>query len=428
MWASDNGHTVCPRGSGYSYADMILNDGNVVLDTRAMNHILTWDAHTGVLVAEPGVTFAQILRTVTGSGWTIASCVGGMGVSLGGAVSNNVHGKDSWKVGNFGRHVLELKLLTADGSVINVDRRSNASLFQAVVGGMGVLGVIVEITLQLLPTRSAFVEVVKKSVRDLGELLDTLNAARETSDFVIAWVDAFATGKALGRGTVETSRWSDSASVVDVARLERSLTVPSRLFGVLPANLTFDLARPFFGAWAMRLANQVKYKKDRLSDLSTSVQLFSEFNFMLNRIPGWKRLYRPQGYLEFQPMLPREEAIHSLTHVLKLCQTEGFQSLLCAIKPHPVDDYLLSYQGDGFSIGIDVALRGRSAASVRSFADRLYGYVADQGGLTFLAKDEVLTRSVFRRMYPQWTRFVDIKHQFDDGGLFGSDMYRRLVG
>lgn len=426
-FARERGLTICPRGAGYSYADMILNEGQIVLDTAHMHRIRSWNGETGELVAEPGVTFAQILRETLVSGWTIPSCVGGMGVTVAGAVSNNVHGKDSWKLGNFGEAVRALKLLTSRGEVLSLSRRANEDLLRAVVAGMGLLGVIVEVTLQLRNIPSAFVERTMTPVRSLTESLDIMERECERCDFAIAWVDTFATGPGAGRGTVETARWIESDRRVDREAIEASLCMPTRVFGWLPASLTWKMARPVYGPTLVRAVNAVRYRWSRRTGRTQEPMLFTDFNFMLNKIPGWKDLYRPHGYYEFQPMVPRKRGAEALSRMLRLCQEAGTQSLLCAIKPHRPDDYLLSYAGDGYSFGIDIKRRGRTRESVERFARMLYDYVADVDGRTFLAKDEVLPRDLFERMYPLHKEFMRAKRMVDPDQRFMSDMGRRLL-
>jgi FAD/FMN-containing dehydrogenase len=292
---------------------------------------------------------------------------------------------------------------------------------------MGLLGVIVEVTLQLRKVPSPFVEATTTPVRDLAESLDVMEQAREHADFAIAWVDAFASGKGLGRGTVETARWIETGRCVDKKHLEDSLSMPEWIFGLLPATPTWSVARPFFRPAMVRFANTAKYTWDQWKSQRCAEMLFTDFNFMLNKIPGWKHLYRPYGYMEFQPMLPRRNGVKTLAEILQMCQAEGMESLLCGVKPHTPDDYMLSYEGDGYSIGIDIALRGRNGRSVEQFARNLYGYVADQGGKAFLAKDEVLPRDLFERMYPRHRDFLQVKRRIDPQNLFASDMYRRLL-
>ena len=148
-FAKSNGLTICPRGNGYSFADMILNDDHIVSNLNYMNQIIKWDQNTGEIVVEPGVTFAQIMIKTLPCNWMISACPGNSEVTIGGAISNNVHGKDAWNKGGFGEQVVSLKLLTSFGKVITIHNQDDKHLFEAVVSGIGLLGIVFEATLQL---------------------------------------------------------------------------------------------------------------------------------------------------------------------------------------------------------------------------------------------------------------------------------------
>lgn len=425
--ARSEGLTICPRGGGYSYADMILNDGQILLDTCRMNRLLRWEEDSGHLTVEPGVTLGQMLRQGLPAGWTVPASVGGLGLTAAGGVSNDVHGKDCWKLGNFGEHVIQLKLLTAEGRILEVSRRSHPELFRAVVGGMGLLGVIAEVTLQLQRVPSPFVEVETQPARCLAELLEIFECSLAHSDFIVAWVDAFAAGDHLGRGFVTTARWVEADRQMDKQEFFSTLEVPSRLFGVLPARATWRTLRSLYGPTLVRQANRVQYWMTWATGRRRKKHLFTDYNFMHNRIPHLKEIYRPHGLLEFQPLIPRKNALKGIAEIFRLCQREGTQSLLCGLKLHRADDFFLSYSGDGYSFGIDVARRGRDSRTLERFARGLYERVAEMGGRVYLAKDEMLGRDIFERMYPAFPEFLRAKRAVDPEGLFASDMYRRLM-
>lgn len=426
QFARRKGFSICPRGNGYTYGDMILNDGHVILDTSGMNKIINWDVEAGLLTVQPGVRIGDILQIALPAKWTLNSCPGGPGVSIGGAVSNNVHGKDSWRVGNFGKQVVQGKLLTARGDIIPVDPRADQKLFSAIVGGMGLLGVLVEITLQLRRIPSAYVEVSSTPARNIGELIGLLEEARTKYDFFVAWVDAFSSGAGLGRGYVTGARWIDVATPVDSVRLTESVTTPTRLLGVFPAKLAWRSLRPFFGPRSIRVANTFHYVVAALRTMEGKRMLFSEFNFMHSKIPDWKHIYRPYGFLEFQPIIPSHCGVDAIAEVIRLCQRFDSQSLLCGVKAHSPDGFMLSYSGDGYSMGVDLQLRGRKRPEVETFARCLFDYTLRCGGKVFLAKDELLPRDVFREMYPQHHDFLVVKRSLDAESTFMSDMYRRL--
>ncbi len=429
-FARREGATLCPRGMGYSYADEITNHDQLILDMSALNRIRSWDPAAGRLVADPGVTFAQIFQTVLPDNWTLASCPGGMLVTLGGALSNNVHGKDSWQNGNFGRQVEEFKLLVADGTERRVRRDTQPDLFQAVIGGMGVLGLITEVTLQLKKVPSAYVATETYMARDYRELLDMLEQAKVGTDFAVAWVDAFATGRRLGRGFVTRARWVAEAPPATPARLARSLHMPTRIFNILPARPTWFLARPLFQPFGIMMTNHgihaLNALRTRLPGRGAGRLLFTDYNFMHNKIPDLKHVYRPAGFLEFQPLIPSANGPEPVAELLRLCQKHGCESLLCGVKTHREDEFMISYAGQGYSVGIDIQVRSRRPEAIRDFARAVFAYTADCGGRVFLSKDEMLMPDLFRRMYPRHAEFQAVKAKVDPQGLFCSDMYRRL--
>jgi len=426
-FAGRNGYTICPRGAGYTYADMILNDRQIILDISRMNRLLRWDPDAGIMTVEPGVRLSDIFLTALPWNWTLPACPGGMAVTVGGAVSNNVHGKDSWKNGNFGAQVNGLKLLTASGEILSLDGQSNPALFRAVIGGMGLFGIIIEVTLQLKKVPSPFVEVSTAPSRDIWESVEKLEDAKADSDFSVAWVDAFSTGRALGRGYVVKAKWAGDGEGMDRERLSKSLTLPTKIFGLLPAAPTWYLLRPFFRPSFLRPANSANYLLTRLKGMRKERMLFTEYNFMHNRIPELKRVFRPHGFLELQPLIPRRSGAPAVAEVFRLCQRHGFQSLLCGFKAHSGDDFMISYSGDGYSIGVSLQRRGRDPEKTKLFARALFEHTLNCGGKAFLAKDELLPRDIFERMYPQYKEFLEVKRAVDPEGLFKSDMYRRLM-
>jgi len=430
-FAGEKGLTICNRGAGYTYGDMILNDKHLVLDLSRLNRILAFDRDAGRIIVQPGVRFADIFKLILRDNWTLNSCPGGMEATIGGAVSNNVHGKDSWKNGNFGEQILSLKLLKADGDIISIGPSENPALFQAVVGGMGLLGIILEVKLRLRKIPCAFVEVSSSPTGNYQETLDLLEEAKENSDFSVAWVDAFAAGKSIGRGFVTSARWVDRGLKVSPGRLTRSLQTPTRIFGLLPAKPVWFLLRPFFLPGSIRMANIANYTlsqlRNRLKPSAKHTLLFSDYLFMHNKIPDLKHVYRPYGFLEFQPIIPRSAGAGAVQGLFELCRRHNCQSLLCGIKTHRADDFLISYSGEGYSIGVDIQIRGRNPDEINNFARAIFEYIVECGGRTFLAKDELLPRDLFQRMYPGYQEFLKIKRMLDPEEMFVSDMYRRLL-
>ena len=269
-------------------------------------------------------------------------------------------------------------------------------------------------------------------VKNIEESINVLEEAREYADLSIAWVDAFSTGcSALGRGYVSTGKWVDKPLRIDYGRLSDSLTSTTRIFGILPSGPTWFMARPFFKPKYIKMANTLNYlamiRKNKNSRSKKHLMLFPEYNFMHNKIPDFNHAFRPYGYIEFQFLFPKKHGLKAITDILKLCHSYSFQSLVCAIKVHKKDDYMISFSEDGYSFNVDLQMRGRDIEDVRRFGRRLLEKGLEYDGRVHLAKDELLPHDIFQKMYPRYKEFLEVKAQVDPLELFQSDMYRRLL-
>jgi decaprenylphospho-beta-D-ribofuranose 2-oxidase len=194
----DDSVSLIPRGQGRSYGDAALNENGQVLLTERVNRLLEFDLESGILRAEAGVTLAEILNVVIPKGWFLPVTPGTKFVSLGGCVAADVHGKNHHHEGSFGAHVLVLELILADGSRVACSATKNPQLFWATVGGMGLTGIIGEVTLQLVPISSAYMMVRHHVAVDLEQLFEHLQNPAQDDRYTVAWIDSLASGKIWG--------------------------------------------------------------------------------------------------------------------------------------------------------------------------------------------------------------------------------------
>lgn len=417
--------SVTPRGAGLSYGDEILNASGIVLDLSRMNRILKWNPATGHLTVEPGATFEQALRCCLPDNWVIPAVPGIRHPTLGGALANNVHGKNAWKDGTLGDWVVSFTLLAGDGRLYTCSREENPDLFQAAIAGVGLLGVFVEIVLQCKRIPSPHLEVRKWTVPDFDRLLEDMEGQRPATDYHIAWVDCFATGRAFGRGTIHAARFVEAPR--RAARAEPLGFTSPFFLAVVPRTWVWPVLRPFFGNTFVRVVNAAKFHADRLTTSHRPyTQNFFAFTFLLDSIPDWRQLYAPHGYVELEPVIPFETFAGAFREIWELTRRYGCPSYMCGVKSHRRDDFLLSCSVDGYSFGVDIPIEpGREAELDRLFR-AMNEVVLRAGGKTYFAKNDKLTVDQFRRMFPRWSEFEALKRRVDPEALFQSDMYRRL--
>lgn len=426
--ARGRGLTVGPRGEGGSVGDSPVNSGNVALDCRPMSAVERWDPATGVLQAQAGTTMAELLRTALPDGWVPRSIPGGLAITVGGAISHNVHGKDSGAYGNFGSHVLWLDLMLADGEVRRLSPAAAPEEFRAVVGGMGLCGVILRAALQLVRARSPFVHVETRVTRNLEETAAALGLA-DSDGYAQAWVDVGARGAKVGRGIVNVARFTGSEKPLDKGDLEDALRKNTRLLGFLPARATWRAVRPVFHPPCMDAVSRCYYWLHALRSLPgmpARDELVARFYFFHNNMPEFYSTFQPPGFIQIQALVPRSAGLEPVARLLEMGQRASTPLVLSGMKTHRADGFDISFEGDGLGVSLDFPLSGADVPLLMADCRRIYEAVASAGGKVNLSKDLWLPPDVFRSVYPRHAAFWAVKRRLDPTGLFMNDMARRL--
>lgn len=430
--AALRGETVALRGAGCSYGDVALNTDQTVLDCTAMNRVLAWDPATGVLTAEPGVTIAQLWQRILPDGWWPVVVPGTSAVTLGGAAAMDIHGKNNWRVGSFGDHILSFDLLTPAGETLTCSRAQHSDVFHGAIGGMGLLGCFTAITVQARRIATGMVSEWQTAHDSLESLLLALETATGDADDLVAWVDTSARGSRLGRGLLKASR--DLGQGED-PHPEASLTVAAQLGSPglaqrLPSGLLPRLARPLSTPLGVWLANRGQWTRGRSSQRKDAhLTPYARANFPLDAIPQWRDAYRPGGLVQHQSFVPRDSALPAFRQFIERAQNADLIPAFAVLKKHRADDFLLSYLGDDYSLALDFPVRRGQETRLLSLLSTLNDVLVDHGGRGYFAKDSVLTPNQAGRMFTQETlaRFVVLKQRCDPNGLLASNLYRRVL-
>lgn len=424
-YAIRNKLNICPLGSGNSYGDEFQNKNNIVVNTSSMNKILSWDLNTGIMLVEPGVTLQQILRICLKDNWVLPVIPGTRFPTVGGATANNVHGKNSYIVGNFGDWVIEFDILIAKNKIVTCSRNQNTDLFCAAIGGLGMLGLFTSIKLQLKKIPSVNVLVKKWTVQNTKIMIEDIFEATKNSEYVISQIDCFADGKNLGRGTIH------SASFIDQKQSNNDyledLKISNRIFSIIPTSWILGFGKICMSNVTMRTISTLKYYTDYLFSSNRGiVESFPSFNFLIDRIPDWPKVFK-HGFYELEPLIPIENANKVIEEILTISHWYKMPPYLSGIKLHKKDNFLLSYSLNGFSVGFDFPVLPHKAEMQKEMFFKIHEIVTDNNGIIYLAKDNLVTPEHFKLMYnDRIDEFLTIKKQYDPNMLFQSNIFRRL--
>lgn len=427
------GLTLCPRGAGRSYGDEALNDGHVLLDMSAMNRILEFDEEAAQITVEAGTRLIDIFQLVHYRLLTLPASPTESHSSVAGAICANVNGKDAWRQGSFAEQVVRLTLLTANGETIEIDR--SHELFNAVVSGIGLLGIVVEATLQLKPVPSPYVEIDRYPAPDVDALLETMSQVEKSHDLAVVWVDAYANGGRTGRSVIHAAKWVEHDATegerkelleAGYKRLDQHRRLGLALheaFGPL-LSLMLYAQRPLLNVF-----NRLYYAMSRFASRtgrSSNTELFLQFSFEASfTVPPAHLVCGPRGYT-VQLTFPRSSAREAIVELLGICQSSPCPPVTTILRAHRADDGLLSFSEDGYSLNFEFHPKKRHEAASREAVDRLIEATINRGGKIHLAKDQVLKPEQFSRIYPRYRELLAIKQKLDPEGLFTSDLARRV--
>jgi FAD/FMN-containing dehydrogenase len=431
--AREEGRTVCLRGAGCSYGDAAINRDGVVLDLSQMNRILGFDPSTGVATVEPGVTIRDLWRHSLPHGWWPPVVPGTMFATLGGCVAMNIHGKNSYAVGTIGEHVESVALLTPSGETIECSRERRPDLFKSAVGGFGMLGCFVRITIRLKRVPGGRLVVRAFAPRSLPEVVELFERQKADSDYLVGWLDGFATGARLGRGILHRGDYAgpdEDPDAVDTYVVE-SQHLPPRVLGLVPRSWARWMLRPFINDLGMLWINRLK---DVLGRLETKrrphFQSHAAFAFLLDYVPEWRRAYGPGGLIQYQSFIPAAHAVRVHSEMIRRAQAAGHVPYLLVYKRHRADSWNLTHAVDGFSMAMDFKVTRANRESLWRLCNSFDELVLESGGRFYFAKDATLTRSAAARAFPaaEIDAFKACKAEVDPAGLLQSDLYRRLFG
>ena len=391
-------------GMGRSYGDVCLNPGGTLWRTTGLDRFIHLDQHTGVLECEAGVTLRDIQRIGLPRGWMLPVTPGTQMVSVGGAIANDVHGKNHHLVGSFGDHVRHLVLQRTDGSVIECGPGLRPDWFAATVGGIGLTGVIVRATLQLRASAGPWLAADTVPYGDLAEFFTLADASEADWEHTVSWIDCLAP---RGRGLFMR------ANPVAAGR-----TAPAR-----PAPRTMPLVPPvsLVNALSLRPFNTAYYHLTRRGPSPRLVD-YQSFFYPLDNLLEWNRMYGPRGFFQYQSVVPRAVGADAIKEMLGAIASSGQGSFLAVLKTFGDRQApgMLSFAQPGATLALDFPNRG---AATLALLDRLDAIVRAARGRIYMAKDARMPRDLFEAGYPRLAEFL----QYRDPGI-SSAMSRRLIG
>lgn len=379
--------SLLPYGLGRSYGDSCLNADRILVDCCRLDRILGFDESTGVLRCESGVTFADIISVFLPKGWFLPVTPGTQFVTIGGAIANDVHGKNHHCAGSFGAHVRQFGLRRSDYGLVLCSAEQNSEMFRATIGGLGLTGVIAWADIQLRRVAGPWIDAELTSFQSLQSFLDLSRDSDGRFEYTVAWLDCFA-GK-NSRGVFFGGNHSTARKTF------------RRKHG---PKLPFALPSWLLNRHTVKAFNTAYYHIHAAKKGAVSSVSYDSFFYPLDSVRQWNLFYGKQGFLQYQCVIP-ETNLGALEELLDRIARSGMGSFLGVLKKFgdAPSAGMLSFPRPGLTLALDFAMRGeRTLQLMRSLDD----VVQQSGGALYPAKDARMSPALFECSFPHWRSFV----------------------
>lgn len=394
-----------PYGMGRSYGDSCLNPDGLLWNTTQLDRFIHFDRVSGVLTCEAGVLLRDIQRLATEIGWMLPVTPGSQMITIGGAIANDVHGKNHHRMGNFGEHVLSLELLRTDGQSIQCTPHENEDFFWATVGGLGLTGLITKAQIQLRKVNSVFLNTESIAYGNLDEFIQLSTDSEKGWEYTVSWIDCLS--KKNARGIFMRANHSDHFEPPPPQAKERSIPFVPPISAI--------------NRFSLPILNNAYFHLNRLKS-GAHIAHYQPFFYPLDGLQHWNRMYGPKGFYQYQSVIPKDMGKEVTQAMLDKIRQSGEGSFLAVLKTFGDRESkgMLSFPKPGITLAVDFPNNGASTTKLFIELDAI---VSEAGGRIYPAKDARMPKALFEAGYPRLTEFT----AFRDPGI-SSALSRRLMG
>ncbi len=379
---------IIPRGNARSYGDAALNSN--VLDMKKNNAIISFDKQRGFIQCQSGILISEILEIIIPEGWFLPVSPGTKYITLGGAIAADVHGKNHSSKGCFSNCIASFNLLLPNNKTLTCSKTSHTSFFEMTCGGMGLTGVITEATIQLRKIKSSNILQTTKACQNLKAIFEEMENNTD-SEYMVAWIDTLQKHQ-LGKGIVFKGIHSDTVSTKKITS-KKTITIPS----YFPSFL--------LNSFCMKLYNFSYFRKHKNKHKLVNLESFFH---PLDSLKNWNRIYGKKGFVQYQFVIPKSNALKGITTILQQVSKSKFPSFLSALKLFgPKNNNPLSFPMEGYSLAMDFKME----KGLLEFLNELDRIVETYGGRIYLAKDACMSKTTFEKGYPRIEAFKKFREE-----------------
>ena len=411
-----SGNSVLAYGRGRSYGDCCLNNGATVLSTERLDNFISFNRESGIIRCEAGVGFDDLLATIVPAGWFLPVTPGTQYITVGGAIANDIHGKNHHRSGTFGRFVRAFEIVRSNGDRLLCSPTTHPDLYQATIGGMGLTGLITWAEIQLTRIETAMIDMESIKFGSLDEFFQISANSDTRYEYTVAWLDCVSCADKFGRGIFMGGNplSLEAARGIKITQCKDDRVQPPLL------SIPFNFPSWALNTFSVKAFNELYYGKQFKKEVRKPVH-YRPFFYPLDAVNNWNRIYGKGGFVQFQCVVPKQGQKEVMSALLEAIVKSGQASFLAVLKEFGSiqSPGTMSFPKEGATLALDFAHRGETTTSLLRTLEAL---TDEAGGRLYSAKDALMKGETFRKHYPQWQTFskhIDPK--------FSSSFWRRVT-
>ena len=324
------------HGNQRSYGDVCLNK-DLMVSMANFNQIKYFDEKKGIIEVESGMLLRDLLPIIIKKGWFVPVTPGTKYVSFGGMIANNVHGKNTYK-NKIGFYVKEIKLLGLNKKILKCSKKKNKKAFDLTIGGFGLTGIILTVSLQLKKIRSYYLD---QKITEFNTYKEFYTVSKNVGnyEYSVSWIDNFSKYKFQGLNYLakHSNIKKNNLSIFNdnhiglISLLISKLIVKSYFFSRIVSIIYRNYKKYFY--YKLCNFNEIFYPQDYFTD--------------------WNKLYGKTGFFQIQFVIPENKFKKVLVEISSfLKKTKTFSTFVVVKKFNEKGKYL-NYSGTGYSISFD---------------------------------------------------------------------------
>ena len=392
-------------GSNLSYSPLGFCGDGISIDLKKFNRIIELDKEKKIITVEAGITLIEFLNFTLKHDLWIPQLPGYPSITIGGAVASNSHGKSCGLHGAIRKSIKSIVLFHKNHGLLRLSESENKDIFDLTIGGLGLTGSIINVTLNLIEIKNTNFITKRKKVNSVEECQKII--AKKNDSYIYSWHRADTTEK-FGEGFIFENS-------IDINNKEKFRKFSENNYSLKPFLF------PLWNRYSIRLINKI-YQYVNSNKKNTEIEDFISVIFPFYGKEKYFNFFGQKGFLESQ-LLVDEYYLHDFTDEFKkLLKIYKPIITLFSLKNMSGEHKFLRFEGNKVCLTFDY-IKSRSSMKFMHEIDKLcikYKIIPS------IIKDSRLNKEIFNKTYIYAEEFKAKLYEFDKKRTYQSEVSNRL--